>query len=254
MADPTDFARRVRARERILGYWVVLASPVSTERLARLGWDYVCLDGQHGLLGYSDLLQNLMAVDAGGSAGMGRGAANDPTPIGRALDAGARGIIVPLVDSAEQAASAVRAARYPTSGGVRSYGPMRSALRIGPRPAEADAGTVVLAMIETPEGLRNVEEICATPGLDGVYVGPSDLCLAVGGAYPGDPAVADEFAAALARGARAAADAGVAAGIHTRDGAPAARRLGEGYTLATVASDLTHLEQASAAHLEQAKG
>ena len=131
---------------------------------------------------------------------------------------------------------------------------MRSQLRIGPIPAEADRDTVVLAMIETPEGLANVEEICAVPGLDGVYVGPSDLRLAVGGAHPQDPAVADEFEAAVTRVREAATAAGVAAGIHTPDGAVAARRLAEGFTFASVASDLTHLKAASAAHLKAATG
>ena len=249
-----EFATRLRNRERILGYWSVLDCPVATEWLAYVGWDYLALDLQHGLIGYSGMLSGLTAVDAaGGPVGLVRVEANDPTPIGRALDAGAAGVIVPLVNDAAGAARAVAAATYPPNG-IRSYGPMRSQLRIGPVPAEADRDTVVLAMIETPEGLANVEEICAVPGLDGVYVGPSDLRLAVGGAHPQDPAVADQFEAAVTRVREAAAAAGVAAGIHTPDGAVAARRLAEGFTFASVASDLTHLKAASAAHLKAATG
>ena len=130
---------------------------------------------------------------------------------------------------------------------------MRSQLRIGPLPADANRDTVVLVMIETPQGLANVEEICAVPGLDGIYV-PSDLRLAVGGAHPQDPAVGDEFEAALLRARGAAAAAGIAAAIHTPDGATAARRLAQGFTVATVASDLVHLKLASAAHLKAATG
>jgi len=249
-----DFARKIRARERAIGYWCVLDAPVATERLARLGYDYVCLDGQHGLLGYSGLLSGLTAIDAGGaSVGLVRVEANNATPIGRALDAGAAGVIVPLVDTAADAAAAVSSAKYGPEG-KRSYGPMRSALRIGPTPADANAATVVLVMIETAAGLANVEEICATPGLDGVYVGPSDLMLALGGEVPGDPALATEFEAALVRVREAAAAAGIAAGIHTMDGASAAKRLAEGYTFASVSSDLTHLEDAAAAHLAASKG
>jgi 4-hydroxy-2-oxoheptanedioate aldolase len=162
-------------------------------------------------------------------------------------------VIVPLIDTAEDAAAAVAAARYPPAG-RRSYGPMRSALLIGPKPADANATTLVFAMIETPAGLSNVGEICRTPGLDGVYVGPSDLCLAVGGSYPNDPAVADAFEAALVRIREAAADAGVAAGIHTPDGETATKRLSEGYTFASVAGDLVHLEQAARAHLKAVVG
>ncbi|MBJ8341331.1 aldolase [Antrihabitans sp. YC3-6] len=249
-----DFAARLRNRERVLGYWSVIDSPVSTEWLAHVGWDYIALDLQHGLIGYGGMLQGLTAIDAAnGPAGIVRVEANDPTPIGRALDAGAVGVIVPLIDSAADAALAVSASRYPPVG-IRSYGPMRSQLRIGPNPVDANRDTVVLAMIETPLGLENVESICAVAGLDGVYVGPSDLRLAVGGSSPSDPTVDEQFEAALTRVREAAAAAGIAAGIHTASGALAARRLSEGYTFATVASDLTHLRAVSAAHLKDALG
>lgn len=220
----------------------MLDSPVSTEWLAHVGWDYIALDVQHGLIGYSGMVAGLTAIDASDSAvGLVRVEANDVTAIGRALDAGAAGVIVPMVNDADEAAKAVAAGRYPPAG-IRSYGPMRAQLRIGPRPADADRDTVILAMIETPGGLANVETICAVQGLDGVYIGPSDLRLALGGAHSQDPAVDDEFEAALKRVREAAAKAGIAAGIHTPDGTTAARRLSEGFTFATVASDLVHLK------------
>ncbi|MET0897924.1 MAG: aldolase/citrate lyase family protein [Mycobacterium sp.] len=249
-----DFTARLRNRERVLGYWCVIDSPVSTEWLAHIGWDYLALDLQHGLIGYDGMLRGLTAIDsAHGPAGLVRVEANDMTPIGRALDAGATGVIVPLIDTAEDAAHAVSAARYAPNG-IRSYGPMRSQLRIGPTPADANRDTLVLAMIETPLGLENVESICAVAGLDGVYVGPSDLRLAVGGASPSDPSVDEKFEAALTRIHQAAAAAGIAAGIHTPAGEVAAQRLGEGFTFATVASDLTHLKAVSTAHLKAALG
>ncbi|MGH3878455.1 MAG: HpcH/HpaI aldolase family protein [Actinophytocola sp.] len=244
------FAARLRARERVLGYWCALDAPVATERIARLGYDYVCLDGQHGYLGYSGLLSGLQAIDAaGGSVGLVRVEANDITPIGRALDAGAVGVIVPLIETPADAAAAVASVRYPPVG-RRSFASNRSGLR----PAEANERNVVIAMIETPTALSEVDAICATPGLDGVYVGPSDLSLAVGGAYPMDPAVSEKFESAVARIRDAAKQAGIAAGIHTPEGATAARRLAEGYTFATIASDLNHLEQAARNHLESARG
>lgn len=252
-AVATEFARKIRDREPAVGYWVVLDSPVSTERIARLGYDYVALDAQHGLLGYNGMLTGLMAIDASAqAAGVVRVEANNATAIGKALDAGAVAVIVPLVNNAQDAADAVKAAKYPPHG-IRSYGPMRSALRVGPVPAESDATTMVFAMIETPGGLENVEEIAAVEGLDGLYVGPSDLALAIGAAFPGDPAIKDEFEAALKRVSAAAAQAGIAAGIHNANGELANQRLGEGYTFATVASDLTHLEATAAAHLQQAR-
>lgn len=254
-----DFANKVRSREQLIGYWVTLDAPPVTERIARLGYDYVVLDGQHGLIGYQGLLNGLLAIDAGASigerrtVGLVRVEANNPTPIGRALDAGATGAIVPLIDTADDVAQAVRAAKYPPVG-VRSFGPMRASLRIGPVPAESNVATVVLAMIETPLGLKNVAEICATPGLDGVYVGPSDLGLALGARFPGDPEIEGPFEEALELIARTAKDAGVAAGIHTFDGDSAKLRLSQGYSFATVASDASHLEAIAADHLRVARG
>jgi len=247
------FATKVRAGELVVGYWVVLDSPLSTERIARLGYDYVALDAQHGLMGYSGWLNGLMAIDASGSAvGIVRVPANNATYIGQALDAGAAGVIVPLVNNAAEAAKAVRALRYPPHG-LRSYGPTRSGLRVGPKPSESDASVVCLVMIETPEGLANVEEICAEPGVDGVYIGPSDLCLAVGGKFPNDPDVALEFDSALVRIREAAQTAGVVAAIHTASGEIAKQRIADGFTFITVASDLAHLEMAAASHLSIAR-
>lgn len=253
-----EFAAKFRAREPLVGYWVVMDSPTATERLARTGYDYVCIDQQHGLLGYDGIRNGLLAIDAGShlgprrTVGMVRAAANDLTWIGQALDAGATGIIVPLINNAEDAALAVANTKYPPLGN-RSYGPMRSQLRIGPVPAEVNDSTLVLAMIETPSGLENVEAIAATPGIDALYVGPSDLALAVGAKFPGDPDIAEIFDVALERVKAAAAAAGISVGIHAPSGAVAAQRLAEGFHFSSVASDIVHLEQIAASHLNDAR-
>lgn len=248
-----EFAARARRRDPVVGYWITLDSPVLTERLAGVGYDYVVLDAQHGELDGRAQLAGLLALDAaGGAAGLIRVEANDATPIGRALDLGAAGVIVPLINSATDAAAAVSAARYPPRG-IRSYGPLRSDPRVGPTPAEVNATVLVLAMIETAGGLANVEAIAATPGLDGVYIGPSDLSLGLGAAFPGDPAVAEEFEAALTRIRAACEASGIIAGIHTPGGEVAARRLAEGFTLATVAHDVGHLVSAARDHLAVAR-
>lgn len=229
-----------------------MACPIATEWVAHVGWDYIALDLQHGIIDYTEMVAGLTAVDsAAGPVGLVRVEANHPTPISRALDAGAAGVIVPLVNSAAEAAQAVASAKFPPNG-VRSNGALRAQLRIGPLLADADRDTVVLTMVETMQGLAAVEEIAAVPGLDGIYVGPSDLRISLGGRHSQDSAIDKEFEAALARIQQAAAAAGIAAGIHTPDGATAARRLAEGYTFASVASDLVHLKLASAAHLKAA--
>jgi 4-hydroxy-2-oxoheptanedioate aldolase len=231
----------------------VLDSPPAAERIAGTGYDYVVFDGQHGLIEYRGLLAGLTAVDAAARAvGLVRVEANEAAAIGHALDAGAAGVIVPLVSSATEAETAVRAARYPPDG-VRSFGPMRSGLRIGPEPAASNDAVVVLAMIETATGLANVAEIAATPGLDGLYIGPNDLRIALGGATPDDPAVEDDLAAALVAVREACDAAGIAAGIFTTSGEAAAQRLAEGFSFVTVAFDLLHLEQAARNHLGVAR-
>uniref|UniRef100_UPI001F05E4ED aldolase/citrate lyase family protein n=1 Tax=Nonomuraea lactucae TaxID=2249762 RepID=UPI001F05E4ED len=114
--NAAELARKIRNRERCVGYWLVLDAPAATERLARVGYDYIVLDAQHGLIGQAGLLAGLMAIDAGAGAasGAGRGSvglvrleSGDPAAIGRALDYGAGGVIVPLVGTAEQAAAVV---------------------------------------------------------------------------------------------------------------------------------------------------
>jgi 4-hydroxy-2-oxoheptanedioate aldolase len=253
MATASEFAARVRAQEQVLGYWLVLDAPPAAERIAGTGYDYVVFDGQHGLIEYRGLLAGLTAVDAAaGAVGLVRVEANEAAAIGHALDAGAAGVIVPLVSSAAEAEAAVRAARYPPHG-VRSFGPMRSGLRIGPEPAASNDAVVVLAMIETAAGLADVAEIAATPGLDGLYIGPNDLRIALGGATPDDPAVEDDLAAALVAVRDACDAAGIAAGIFTTSGEAAAQRLREGFTFVTVAFDLLHLEQAARDHLGVAR-
>ena len=247
------FAARLRDRQTIVGYWVASDNPPATERLASAGYDYICLDTQHGLLDYPGVLRGLIAVAAGGSAGVVRVPSHDPAGIGKALDAGARGVIVPLVDTPEQAAAAAAACRYPPAG-VRSYGPTRSSLTIGPAPREADDQVACIVMIETQAGLRNAAEICAVPGVDAVYVGPSDLSLALGSTD--DPAAGwgrPEFTGAL-RDIRAAAQAaGVGCGMHCTDGDTAARTLADGFTFVSISNDLNHVLAAGREHLARAR-
>jgi len=249
----TEFTARARRRERVVGYWMTLDSPGLAERLAGVGFDYVVLDAQHGELDGRAQAAALIAIDAAsGASGLVRVEANQATPIGRALDSGAAGVIVPLVNSAADAAAAVASSRYPPAG-IRSFGPLRSDLRIGPAPAEVNATILVLAMIETAAGLAVVEDIAATPGLDGLYIGPADLSLGVGASYPGDPAAAQALDAALARIRAACEASGIIAGVHTPSGEVAAQRLAEGFTFVTVAHDAGHLVAAARSHLEVAR-
>jgi 4-hydroxy-2-oxoheptanedioate aldolase len=166
--------------------WCSIPNGFTAELMARQGFDALCVDMQHGLSDFSDVWPMLQAISQTDTVPVVRVPWNDPPIIMRALDAGAYGIIVPLVNTAADAAKAVAACRYPPVG-MRSSGPLRAALYGGTNyQAEANDHIVVMAMIETKEGLANLDAICATPGLDAVYIGPADLSYALGLAPRGD--------------------------------------------------------------------
>src|SRR5918997_1300637 len=178
---------------------------------------------------------------------------NDPFLIMKALDAGAWGVIVPLVNNAEDAARAVAACRYPPRG-VRSYGPVRAAGVIGSRDPEELGGEVLcLVMVETGEGLEKVEEITSTPGVDGVYIGPSDLALSLG-LPPTLEVTEDAHLEAVNRIREACHRNGIAAGIHAPSGEWARRHAEAGFDMVTVATDAALLRAAASRELTVARG
>lgn len=231
------------------GYFTMAASRLQLERLARVGYDYIVLDAQHGTFGPHDLADGVRAVEVGGVPAMIRVAGASTGEIGQALDTGAAGVIVPLVDNGTEARSVVAAAKFPPLG-VRSRGVARTSEFLTGCLDEINLGTVVLCMIETRGGLANVEEIARTPGLDGLYIGPNDLSIGLGGYGLGDPAVADEFESALHRILRAADDNGIAVIIHTASGEVAVARRALGFRHVTISNDLNHLCAAAAHHLK----
>jgi 4-hydroxy-2-oxoheptanedioate aldolase len=250
----TDFATRLRNRERLVGSWIACDNPIGTEGIARLGFDYLCVDGQHGLLAQDAWLTAITAITAGGdTAPLIRVPANDPALIGRALDSGATGVVVPLVNTAAEAEAAARACRYAPRGD-RSYGPMRPGLRaLGLTPAQASERVACIVMAETADAISNIAEICAVDGLDGVLIGPYDLTISLGGSEFGDPAVAGKLDAALSTVAATAAEAGIAAGCHCNDAATAMKRLADGFTFTMVNCDLMFAEQAAATALDEVR-
>ena len=166
--------------------WLSVSHGFTAEVMARQGFDALCVDLQHGTSEMGDVLPMLQAISQTDTVPVVRVAWNEPATIMKALDLGAYAIIVPLVNNAEEAAKAVAACRYPPVG-MRSNGPVR-AMHYGGADYVANANDeiVIMAMIETKEGIANVDAICATPGLDAVYIGPADLSFALGMAPRGD--------------------------------------------------------------------
>ncbi|MDE2435933.1 MAG: aldolase [Sphingomonadales bacterium] len=235
-----------------LGGWINLPELHTAELIARMGLDWLCFDLQHGLLSYSHLLALIPAISATEATPLVRVAGNDAAAIGRVLDAGAHGVIVPMVNTAVEAARAVAACRYPPQG-TRSCGPMRGIMLHGfDYLVTANAEIACIAMIETGEGLENVEAIAATPGIDALFVGPMDLCYGLG-ITPGnfaDPA----FIAAIDKIKAAASAAGIAIGMFGYNAALAARYLSEGFQFASIGTDVGFFRDGAKAALDAARG
>lgn len=224
----------------MLNAWCSLGGPMVAEAMAAQGWDAITIDTQHGVIGYGEMVAMLQAMTASGVTPLVRVSWNAPGEIMRALDAGAYGVICPMVSTPAEAAAFVGACRYPPLG-FRSYGPTRAALVAGGDYAQhANAEMLALAMIETAEGLENVEAIAATPGLDGIYIGPSDLSLSLGG-QPNQDSQDPTLLAAFERILAACKAAGKRVGVHTTSVAYAQQMIAMGFDLVTVGADLRWL-------------
>jgi 4-hydroxy-2-oxoheptanedioate aldolase len=219
-----------------VGAWCSIGNSYVVELLASCGFDWICVDLQHGFAGLSDLLPMVQAASITQTPVLVRVPRLDAGLIGRALDAGAIGVIVPMVNSAAQAREAVRACRYPPEG-ERSWGPARLALADPAYGRErANARVQCLVMVETLEAVRNLDEIAAVPGVDAVFVGPSDLAVDMGLAPRRGP-IAGQHAATLAAIPGACQQHGTPAGIFCGT-FPAVTQFAElGYTILAAATD-----------------
>ena len=183
--------------EAALGGWLAVPNTFTAELMSRLGFDWLTIDMQHGLIDYQAALQMLQAMTASETVSMVRVPWNEPGIIGKVLDAGAEGVIVPMVNTREQSEAAAAACRYPPLG-RRSFGPTRAALVGGSDYFDrANDEIICLIMIETQQALDNLDEILDVPGIDGVYVGPNDLSVSLG-LPPAPDHEAESFRSAIA--------------------------------------------------------
>jgi len=254
--------KRLRAKweagEPAFGLWAGIPSSLTAELAGRAGYDYVCVDLQHGLSTEATMVSMFQAAQAGGAVPLARLAWNEPWLIMRALDLGAAGVILPLIDTAAEAARAVDACRYPPLG-RRSYGPVRAELVVGSATPDALAeDALCIAMIETRDALDNLDEIAATPGLDGLYIGPSDLSIALGlppRAVAVDPGEDRQALTDAIERVREACEAnGLIPGMHCAAGEAAAKYAENGFTLITVGVDTSWYKAAIRRELDTARG
>jgi len=239
--------QRWRRGDATLGLWITSDSPAVAEIAADADFDYVNIDMQHGLADVAGVVAMMRALEASSTTVTCRVPWNEQGIIGRVLDAGAMGVIIPMVNTVEQAERAVRACRY-SPAGTRSYGPIRAGRVHGPEyHVTANERVACIPMIETVEALGNLDDILDVPGIDAVYVGPADLSLTLGLEPRGDHDDA-RFDDALRTIVDACDRRGIVAGIHANPEI-AAKRIAQGFRMVTVTSDLQALGTGLAAAL-----
>ena len=239
MSPASAFRARLAAREPLYGAWSSIPSPLSVRLLAAAGVDYVVMDLQHGGATEHDLPGLTSAIRLAGATPIGRVRHAHPADIGRALDLGCEGVIVPNVNSAAQAREAAGACRYPPAGYRSGGGAMT-----GGEP-------FCIIMVESAEALAELEATLAEDGVDGIYVGPRDLSYSLGCELdPDDPVLGRPWNGS----APPAAAAGKPVGIHASDGATARRYRDEGCSLITVVSDALAVSRGAAAEARGSPG
>ena len=239
-----------------IGSWLSTPDPVIAEIVASAGFDHVIVDMQHGSIELGNLVPVLASITVGGCVPIVRVPWNDPVVIGKTLDLGALGVIVPMVETAAEAARAVAACRYPPIG-TRSAGPLRPTLIMRSNEPSDWERVAPIVMVETAKGLHNVDAIGATPGLAAIYVGPGDLAISLGlSPFSAQRSAEDEATHAAAIDTiRLACEANdIAAGIYVGEGGAARRFLQAGFRIVTASIDYTLIEAGSARDLAAARG
>lgn len=234
---PNLVLRRWRDGGQTIGAWLTIDAPFVAETMGHAGFDWLCIDLQHGNADYDVLGPMLAAISTTGTVPLVRVPWNSPGPIMKALDLGAYGVIVPMVNSRAEAEAAVAACRYPPRGIRSAAGGTRAVMYGGPDYlAGADGELACVVMIESAEALANLDEILSTPGIDGAYIGPMDLAQGLGLPAQGDNDH-PEHVAAVERIFQACRRHGVAAGIHTGSVEFTQRYLDMGFQFVTLGSD-----------------
>lgn len=245
--------KKIWAEHRpVLNGWILIGNGFTAEIMAAQAYDSITIDMQHGALGFAETLSMLQVMRGYDVTPMVRVPWRDPGIIMKVLDAGAQGIICPMINNAREAAEFVSYVQYPPRG-QRSYGPTRATFAYGSYGLDANDEVLAFAMIETKEALANLEEIVATKGLSGIYVGPSDLAIDTqdGRLTPGFDREEPEMIDLIRQIQRACKLRGIHAGIHCGTSQYAARAVEWGFDLTTVSGDSRLLAAGAAASVKQ---
>ncbi len=237
----------------IINTWLAVPSSFSAEVMANQGWDSVTIDMQHGLIDYSNAVNMLQAISTTNTTPLARVNWNESGQIMKILDAGSYGLICPMVSNRKQAENFVQACLYPPKG-YRSFGPIRASIYGGNNYAKhANEEILKLAMIETKEALEKLDEILDTPNLDGVYIGPADLSLAVGEEPGFDRPENTKAYKEIMRILESAKKRNLLAGLHNGTPEYANKMIEKGFNLVTVGSDSRYIASGAKSDLEKLK-
>lgn len=243
---PNSFRRDLRAGKRLIGLWSSLASPIAMEVLGLAGYDWLLLDGEHSPNDVLTFIPQLMALKDSRSAPVARPASNDAVELKRLLDAGFYNFLIPFIETVEQAQRAVAATRYPPQG-IRGVSVSQRSNRYGTVPGYLQGVNdeiCVLLQIESRKGMDAVRQIASVDGVDGIFIGPSDLAAALG--HLGN-AAHPEVQAAIRHLFDEVRACGKPAGILTGVEEEAKRYLEWGATFVAVGSDLSVFRKATQA-------
>ena len=250
MARPNGVRELWQAGKPVINSWLGIPSSFSAEVMAHAGWDSLVVDMQHGMIDYQMMVTMLQGISTTNTVPLVRVPWNDPAYIQKALDAGAYGIVCPMINNRAEAEKFVSSMRYAPVGS-RSSGPIRAAL-YGGADYHAKANDIVVAfgMIETREAMANLDDILSTPGLDAAYVGPSDLSISHG--YPPGGDKPDAWMMeALKKVIDACRRHGKQPGLHCASAAYALKGIEMGFTFVTVGGDTRFVTMGAAAAVKE---
>ncbi len=235
---------KLRAGQPSVGSWLSLCSPVAAESMAQIGWDWLVVDVEHSPVGFDTMVNCFRAVQLGGAVPMARVPWNDTVWIQRTLDAGALGLVVPMVNSVEDAKAAVGNMKFATRG-QRSWGSSRVAPYIdGDYLDWANEHLAIIVMIETIQAVKSAEAIMAVDGVVGCFIGPNDLSLSMNLSRTDiGPGTAHE--AAMQTVLQACKNTGKAAGKHCFSAVEVTERIGQGFQYLALLSDAGLMNQAA---------
>ena len=243
-----------KASKPIFNSWLSIPSSFSAETMAQQGWDSLTIDMQHGLVDYTNALPMLQTISSTEVTPLARVNWNEPGQIMKILDAGCYGIICPMVSNKEEAERFVQACMYPPKG-YRSFGPVRGLIYGGSDYAKhANDEMLKLAMIETKESLDKLDEIMSTPGVDGIYIGPADLSLAIGEEPGFDRTENTKAYSEILRILEHAKKNNIFAGIHNGTPEYAKKMIAKGFDFVTICTDQRSLSAGAKAVVEKMKG